>query len=75
MIKFMYIKRFRELVSERRTFDNSKVHKLQALYRMSSFIIWLLEIVVFDFRFNLNGRLTQHFTYEFNGIKRKLILN
>ena len=58
MIKFMYIKRFRELVSERGTFDNSKVHKLQALYRMSSFIIWLLEIVVFDFRFNLNGRLT-----------------
>ena len=58
MIKFMYIKRFRELVSERGTFDNSKVHKLQALYRMSSFIIWLLEIVVFDFRFNRNGRLT-----------------
>ena len=71
----MYIKRFRELVSERGTFDNSKVHKLQALYRMWSFIIWLLEIVVFDFRFYLNGRLTQHFTFEFNGIKRKLILN
>ena len=42
-----------EQVSERRTLDNSEVHEVQALNCMSSFIIWLLEIVAFDFRFNL----------------------
>ena len=46
--------------------DDSKVHKVQALNCMSSFIIWLLVIVAFDFRFNLNGRLTQPFTFELN---------
>ena len=39
---------------------------VQAPNCMSSFIIWLLEMVAFDFRFNLNGRLTQHFTSELN---------
>ena len=51
----------REQVSERGIFDNSEVHKVQALNYMSSFIIWLLEIVAFDFRFNL-----KHFTFELN---------
>ena len=55
-----------EQVSERGTLDNSEVHKVQALNCMSSFIIWLLVIVAFDFRFNLNGRLTQPFTFELN---------
>ena len=50
-----------EQVSERGTLDNSEVHKVQALNCMSSFIIWLLEIVAFDFRFNL-----KHFTFQLN---------
>ena len=37
---------------------------------MSSFIIWLQEIVAFDFRFNLNDRQTQHFTWELNKEKK-----
>ena len=48
-----------EQVSERGILDNSEVHKVQALNCMSSFIIWLLEIVAFDFRFNL-----KHFTFQ-----------
>ena len=50
-----------EQVGERGTSDNSEVHKVQALNCMLSFIIWLLEIVAFDFRFNL-----KHFTFELN---------
>ena len=56
----------REQVSERGILDNFEVHEVQAPNCMSSFIIWLLEMVAFDFRFNLNGRLTQHFTSELN---------
>ena len=46
-------------VIERGISDNSEVHEVQALNYMSSFIIWLLEIVAFDFRFNL-----KHFTFQ-----------
>ena len=49
----------REQVIERGISDNSEVHEVQALNYMSSFIIWLLEIVAFDFRFNL-----KHFTFQ-----------
>ena len=62
----------REQVSERGILDNSEVHKVQEPNYMSSFIIWLQEIVAFDFRFNLNDRQTQHFTSELN--KEKIIL-
>ena len=54
----------REQVSERGILDNSEVYEVQELNCMSSFIIWLLVIVAFDFKFNLNGRLTQRFTSE-----------
>ena len=60
----------REQVSERGILDNSEVHKVQELNYMSSFIIWLQEIVAFDFRFNLNDRQTQHFTSELNKEKK-----
>ena len=48
-----------EQVSERGIFDNSEVHEVQALNCMTRFLIWLLEIVAFDFRFNL-----KHFTFQ-----------
>ena len=48
-----------EQVSERGIFDNSEVHEVQALNCMTRFLIWLLEIVAFDFRFNL-----KHFTFS-----------
>ena len=51
----------REQVIERGISDNSEVHEVQALNCMSSFIIWLLEIVTFDFRFNL-----KRFTFQLN---------
>ena len=50
-----------EQVIERGISDNSEVHEVQALNCMSSFIIWLLDIVAFDFRFNL-----KYFTFELN---------
>ena len=57
----------REQVSERGISDNSEVHEVQALNCTSRFIIWLLVIVAFDFRFNL-----KHFTFQLNSWVKNL---